>query len=161
MASLNYRCLTPNVAVEEHLVKADEMFFHEGAHFVIINDDGDARVCINNDASIYGWALVPQGRGAGSSDAYWKANSAGTSKIMVIVDEDARFLVPVDDTVDITNVGDAMDFIKPGTSDGSIQQMDLGETNQDVVRITGIGTKIKGGTTTDAIVKIFTWQADT
>ena len=56
MASLKFRCLTPNVTVEEHLVKADEKFFHEGSHFVILNGSGLARVCINNEASIYGWA---------------------------------------------------------------------------------------------------------
>lgn len=161
MASFNYRCLTPNVAVEEHLVKADEKFFHEGAHFVVLNGSGLARVCINNETSIYGWALVPQGRGDGTSDAYWQANSSGTSKIMVVVDEDAKFLVPADDTVAIASVGDAMDFILPASSDGTIQTMDLGETNQNVVRIVGIGTSLKGGSTTDAIVKINTFQADT
>ena len=161
MASLKFRCLTPNVTVEEHLVKADEKFFHEGSHFVVLNASGLARVCINNETSIYGWALVPQGRGNGSSDAYWQANSGGTSKIMVVVDEDARFLVPLDDVITEANLGNAMDFVLPASSDGTIQTIDVGESSQNVVRLVGLGTSLKGGTTSDGIVKINTFQADT
>ena len=161
MASLKYRNLTPNVTVEVQLVKADEKFFHEGSHFVILNGSGLVRVCIENEASIYGWALVPQGRGDGSSDAYWQANSSGTSKIMVVVDEDARFLVPLDAAITRANIGNAMDMILPASSDGTVQKIDVGESNQDVVRLVGLGTSLKGGTTSDGIVKINTFQADT
>lgn len=161
MASLKFRNLTPNVTVEEQLVKADERFFHEGAHFIVLNGSGLVRACIENEASIYGWILVPQGRGDGSSDAYWQANSSGTSKVMVVVDEDARFLVPLDETITRANIGNAMDFILPASSDGSIQKIDVGEANQSVVRLVGLGTSLKGGTTSDGIVKINTFQADT
>ena len=160
MASLKYRCLTPNVQVEEHLVKADEEFFHEGGQFVYIDSTGYVRVCLTGANEIYGWALVPQGMGAGTDPTIWTANSSGTDTIRVIVDRKARFLVGLDAAITVANIGNALDIALPA-ADGAVQTLDVGTTGDDVARIVGLGTSLKGGTTTDAIVKIFTWQADT
>ncbi len=161
MASLKYRCLTPNVAVEQHLVKASQKFFHEGAAFCILSDAGLVQNCIVSEDEIYGWVLVPQGMGAGSSAAYWQSNSSGTDKVMVVVDEDARFLVTVDAAITRANIGDALDFATPPSNDGTVQTFALTTPGEDVARIVGLGTSLKGGTTTNAIVKINTFQADT
>ena len=161
MASLKYRCLTPNVEVEQHPVAASQKFFHEGGAFCYLDGSGNVTGCINNTASIYGWVLVPQGMGAGSSASYWQSGAAGVDTVMVVVDEDARFLVPLDDSITVANIGNAMDFILPASNDGTIQTIDVGESTQDAVRLVGLGTSLKGGTATDGIVKIHTWQADT
>ena len=162
MASLKYRCLTPNVEVEEHPVAASQKFFHEGGAFCYLDGSGHVTNCIVDTASIYGWVLVPQGRGAGTSDAYWQSSAtAGKDKVMVVVDEDAKFLVTVDAAITIANVGDALDFATPPSNDGTVQTFALTTPGEDVARIVGLGTSLKGGTTTNAIVKINVFQADT
>ena len=105
--------------------------------------------------------LVPAGTGAGSTDSYWQSNSSGTDKVQVIVDRKARFLVPLDTTITRANLGDALDFATPPSNNGAVQTFTVTTPGDDVARIVGLGTSLKGGTTTDAIVKIFTWQADT
>ena len=162
MASLKYRCLTPNVEVEEHPVAASQKFFHEGGAFCYLDGSGHVVRAVTATTTLYGWVLVPQGRGAGTSDAYWQSSAtAGKDKVMVVVDEDARFLVPLDDDITIANVGNALDVALPATNDGTVQQLDVGTTTNDVARIVGLGTSLKGGAVSDAIVKIVTWQADT
>ncbi len=161
MASLKYRCLTPNVQVEEHLVAATQYFGHEGASFAYLDGSGLITNCLVGANEIYGWVLVPKGAGAGTDDAMWQSNSSATDKVQVIVDRKARFLVPLDDAITIANLGDALDIATPGSNNGAVQTMDVGTTGDDVARIVGLGTSLKGGATTDAIVKIFTWQADT
>ena len=160
MASLKYRCLTPNVQVEEHLVAASQKFAHESASFCYLDGSGLVTVAVTATTTIYGWVIVPKGMGAGSTASYWQSNSSGTSKVQVIVDRRARFLVGLDDAITIANLGDALDIVLT-TANGSVQLLDVGTTSNDVARIVGLGTSLKGGTTTDAIVKIFTWQADT
>ncbi len=161
MASLKYRCLTPNVQVEEHLVAASMKFAHEGSAFCYLDGSGLVTVAAVGANEIYGWVLVPEGTGAGSTASYWQSNSSGTSKVQVIVDRKARFLVPLDTTITRSNLGDALDIATPPSNNGAQQTLDVGTTADDVARIVGLGTSLRGGTTSDAIVKIFTWQADT
>lgn len=162
MASLKYRCLTPNVQVEEQPVAASMKFAHEGAAFCYLDGSGHVTVCAVGANEIYGWVLVPQGTGAGSTDTYWQSNAvAGVDKVMVIVDRKARFFVPLDAAITQANVGNALDIATPPSNNGAVQTMDVGTTGDDVARIVGLGTAVKGGATTDAIVKVFTWQADT
>ena len=161
MASLKYRCLTPNVQVEEHLVAASMKFAHEGAAFCYLDGSGLVTTVAVGANEIYGWVLIPEGMGAGSTASFWQSNSSGTSKVQVIVDRKARFLVPLDTTITRSNLGDALDIATPPSNNGAQQTLDVGTTDDDVARIVGLGTSVKGGTTSDAIVKIFTWQADT
>jgi hypothetical protein len=161
MASLKYRCLTPNVQVEEHAVAASQKFYHEGGAFCYLDSSGHVTVAVTATTTLYGWVLVPQGQGLSGDDSYWQSSAtAGASKVQVIVDEDARFLAPLDDDITIANLGDALDVVLT-TADGSQQLLDVGTTDNDVARIVGLGTSLKGGTVSDAIVKIHTWQADT
>jgi len=160
MASLKYRCLTPNVQVEEHLVAATQYFGHEGASFCYLNA-GYVTNCLVGADEIYGWVIVPKGTGAGTDAAMWQSNASATDKVQVIVDRKAKFLVPLDAAITVANVGDALDIATPASNNGAVQTLDVGTTGDDVARIVGLGTSLKGGTTTDAIVKIFTWQADT
>ena len=160
MASLKYRCLTPNVQVEEHLVAASQKFAHESASFCYLDGSGLVTVAVTATTTIYGWVIVPQGTGAGSTDSYWQSNSSGTDKVQVIVDRRARFLGQVDEAITRANLGDAMDIVL-STANGSVQKLDVSTHANDCVKIVGLGTSLKGGTTTDAIVKIKTWQADT
>ncbi|KKK93276.1 hypothetical protein LCGC14_2694490 [marine sediment metagenome] len=161
MASLKYRCLTPNVQVEEHLVAASMKFAHEGAAFCYLDGSGLVTTVAVGANEIYGWVLVPEGMGAGSTASYWQSNSSGTDKVQVIVDRKARFLVPLDAAITRANLGDALDIATPPSNNGAQQTLDVATTDDDVARIVGLGTSVKGGTTTDAIVKIKTWQADT
>ncbi len=161
MGSLKYRCLTPNVQVEEHLVAASQKFAHEGSSFAYLDGSGLITNAVVGQDVIYGSVLVPEGMGAGSTASFWQSNSSGTSKVQVIVDRKARFLVPLDTTITRANLGDALDVATPPSNNGAQQTLDVGTTDDDVARIVGLGTSVKGGTTSDAIVKIFTWQADT
>lgn len=156
MASLKYRCLEPGgVRTIMKPVAASQKFYHNGAQFVYLDGNGHVTVAVTATTALYGYAIVPNGRGAGSSDDYWQSSAtAGADKIAVIpVSEGARFLCPADDTVTVAMQGNACD-IALTTADGSQQVVDVGTSTTDVLLIDGIGTDVAGGSTTDVIVKM-------
>jgi|GEM_PF-2291549 len=161
MGSINYRCITPKPRILEVPVAASQKFYHEGASFVVLDNNGQARVALTADGTIYGMAEVPAGRGAGTDDTYWLSSAtAGKDKIAVIVDDDARYLVPSVSAIAQSDVGNAYDLI--GVNDGTQQKLDPAHTATKVLVVDGLGTSINGGVSTDAIVKInpVKFQAD-
>ena len=163
MASLKYRCLTPNPITTEYPVAASQVFYHEGAQFVYLDGSGNVTVGVTATATVIGWAIVPVGVGAWTTNKLcWKSSAtAGADKIAVITDPNAEFLVGADDTVTAAYRGNACDLVLT-TADGSGPQLvDIGTTSNDVVRITKIGTEVVGGSTTDCVVRINSFQADT
>ena len=161
MASLKYRCLTPNVEVKEYPVAASQIFYHNGAQFCYLDSSGNVTVGVTATTTVLGFALVPKGRGAGASDSYWKSSAtAAADKIAVIVDPNAEFLVPLDDSMDKTDIGKGCDIVLT-TADGSGPQLiDLDTGSNDIVRITALGTTCQEGLATDAVVKIYAFQLD-
>ena len=161
MASLKYRCLTPNPITTEYPVAASQCFYHEGAQFCYLDGSGNVTAGVTATTTVIGWALVPKGRGEAANDLYWKSSAtAAADRIAVITDPNAEFLVPADDTVTAAYKGNAADLVLT-TADGSAALLiDIGTTTNDVVRITKIGTEVVGGSTTDAVVRIKAFQAD-
>ena len=154
MASLKYRCLKINPICEERPVAASQYFYHNGINLVYLDGSGNVTLALTATATLYGYAIVPAGRGAGSSDNYWLSSStAGKDKIQVVVAQsnpDAKFILPADDTVTAAMSGNACDII--AVNDGTATQVDVGTGSTDVLIIKGIGTEVDGGSATDVIV---------
>lgn len=159
--SPKYRCITPSVDTVEVPVAASQKFYHEGAAFVVLDSSGHARLALSADTTIYGYALVPAGMGAGTDPTIWESSAtAGKDKIAVVVDPKARYLVPASTTVAQSAVGNAYELI--GVNDGTQQYLNLGAASTDVLIVDKVGTSVNGGDTTDAVVKInpVKFQAD-
>jgi len=160
MAGLKYRCITPGAKTKECTVAASEKFYRNGGHFVYRDSLGHIKMAISTTTTFYGWAEVPEGRGAGTSDDYWQAASTSISTIPIVVAPDAQYLVPASTTVTTAMLGDAWDIYGGGS--GTSQYADVTAGNVDVIIIDEIGTYVAGGLTTDAVVHInpIKFQAD-
>lgn len=161
MASIKYGCITPNVAGREYPVAASQYFRHDGVNAVYLDGSGHITTALTATATLKGIAVVPKGRGAGSSDDYWKSNAtAAVDSMFVITDPDAEYLLPADDTATAAMAGNACDLI--AVNDGTATTVDVGTSTTDVFLIQAAGTKY-GGSTTDVVVKInpAKTQADT
>ncbi|MFA5772865.1 MAG: hypothetical protein WC974_09070 [Thermoplasmata archaeon] len=171
MASLKYRCLKLNPITEEVAVAASQYFRHNGINLVYLDGSGHATLALTATATLYGYAIVPKGRGAGSDDNYWKSSAtAGKDKIQVVTvsaNADAKFLLPAggtaigDTTVTESMKGNACDIV--AVNDGTATFVDVDTSSTDVLLIVGVGTEVDGGAATDVIVKfnIAKVQADT
>ncbi len=155
MASLKYRCLKLNPKIVEVPVAASQYFYHNGINLVYLDSNGRAALALTATATLYGYAIVPKGRGAGASDAYWLSSATeGKDKIAVIPisgNEDATFLLPADDTVTAAMKGNACDII--AVNDGTATTVDVGTSSKDVLIIEDVGTSVAGGSATDVVVK--------
>lgn len=152
MASPLYGCISPSPRVREYPVAASQYFRHNGVNAVYLDGSGHVTLALTATATLKGFAIVPQGRGAGTSDNYWlSSSSAGQDKIMVIVDTDAEILAPADDTVTQAMAGNACDLI--AVNDGTATTVDVGTSSTDVFLIQALGSKY-GGAATDVVVKM-------
>ena len=161
MASYSAYCLTGKMTAREYPVAASQYFYQNGTNLVYLDGSGHVTLALTATATLLGWAVVPKGRGAGSSDNYWLSSStAGEDKILVVTDPDARFILPADDTVTEAMKGNACDII--AVNDGTATQVDVGTSSTDVLVIVDLGTKYNGSAT-DVVVKInpLKYQADT
>lgn len=156
MASLKYGCIeSGGVRTVEVPVAASQYFYHNGVNAVYLDGSGNATLALTATATLYGIAVVPAGRGAGTSDNYWLSSStAGADKIAVIrVGENARFCLPADDTVTASMKGNACDLI--AVNDGTATQVDVGTSTTDVFLIDDLATNLKStASATDVIVRI-------
>jgi hypothetical protein len=153
MPSIKYGCITPAVESVEMPVAASQKFKHDSANFVVLDNDGNIRLALTADATLYGYAIIPKGRGAGDDDGVWESSStAGKDKILVVKDPDARYLIPASSPITQSNVGNAYDLI--GVNDGTAQIVNLAAGNNDVVVIEKPGTSIERGVANDAVVRI-------
>jgi len=154
MASLKYGCLHPAPKTKEYPVAASQYFFHNGVNAVFL-DGGVIKQALTATATLLGFAVVPKGRGAGTSDNYWLSSAtAGADKIAVIDALDGyEFLLPADDTVTAAMRGAACDMI--AVNDGTATLVDVGTSARDVFIITELGTIRKGSdaVATDVVVK--------
>ena len=155
MASIKYGCLDPSPKTQEYPVAATQYFYHEGVNAVMLDTNGRLRLMLTADETIFGIAIAPKGRGAGSSDLYWLSSAtAGVDKIPVILAKDRySFLLPADDTVTAAMKGNACDVI--AVNDGTATTVDVGTGSQDVFIIQDLGTNVsESASATDVVVKM-------
>lgn len=160
MASLKYGCISGSVETRVYPVAASQFFRHDGVNAVYFDGSGHVTLALTATATLAGIAIPPKGRGAGTSDSYWKSSAtAGADEIAVVVDPEAKYLLPADATVTEAMRGDACDLL--AVNDGTATYVDVGESTYDVFIIVDAGTNY-GGSTTDVVVKInpIKFQAD-
>ena len=155
MASMKYGPLETGYKTIELPVAASQYFYHNGVNAVYLDGSGHVTLALTATATLFGIALPPAGRGAGTSDNYWLSSStAGKDKIAVIpVSENAQFLCPADDTVTAAMRGNACDLI--AVNNGTATTVDVGTSSTDVFLIEGLGTDYKAdAAATDVVVRI-------
>ncbi len=156
MASLKYGCIeSGGVQTVEYPVAASQYFYHNGVNAVYLDSSGNVTLALTATATLLGVAVVPTGRGAGTSDNYWKSSAtAGADKIAVIpAVSHARFLCPADDTVTASMKGNTCDLIS--VNDGTATQVDVGTSSTKVFIIEDLATNLKStASATDVIVRI-------
>lgn len=158
MASIKYGCITPNVVGREYPVAASQFFRHDGVNAVYLDGSGNVLLAVSATATLKGVAIVPKGRGAGSSDNYWKSNAtAAVDSVFVITDLDAEYLLPAgyttiaDTTITAALAGNAVDLI--AVNDGTVTFVDADTGTTDVFIVQAAGSKY-GGAATDIVVKL-------
>lgn len=156
MASIKYGCIDSGGVETVMLpVAASQFFYHNGVNAVYLDASGHVTLALTATATLYGIAIPPTGRGAGTSDDYWKSSAtAGADKIAVIpVRANARFCFPADDTVTAAMRGNACDLIS--VNDGTATTVDVGTSSTDVFLIEDQATNlVAGSAATDVIVRI-------
>lgn len=161
---MRYGCLNPNPKTVEYPVAASQYFRHDGPNFVYLDGNGRVTLALAATATLFGYAIIPKGRGAGSSDNYWLSSAtAGADKIPVIpATENERFLCLADDTPTASQAGDACDL--DAVNDGTAYYVDIGTSTTDVLIIQKVGTDVKADAGTNDVVVIInpaTVQTDT
>ena len=154
MASLKYGCLSPAPKTKEYPVAATQYFYHNGINVVFLDGSGNATLALTATGTVLGIAIVPKGRGAGTSDNYWLSSaSAAADKIPVIDALDGyEFLLPADDTVTAAMNGNACDLI--AVNNGTATTVDVGTSSTDIFHIIDLGTNVKSdAVATDVVVK--------
>lgn len=147
-----YKCLKTAPITKMMPVAADVNFAHAGANLVYRDANGHITVAGAATATIVGIVTnIPEGVGAGIDERFWKSrNVAGVDYLPVIeVRQDYLFLLPADDTVTQSMVGNAADLVLVST----IPQVDVGTSVTEIFIIKGLGTELDG-TATDVIVQL-------
>lgn len=127
--------------------------------FVILNPDG--RVALPTAAGERLLGTVVGGDTQNLDRAYGRTvtgNAAGTVKVLVNIERDARYLVTANAALAAANVGDALD-IAGATGAQVIDVAKVGPTGQLIVL--QLGTGIRGRTNTSAVVRIADHQLQT
>jgi hypothetical protein len=148
------------VETKEYPVAASQFFRHAGVNLVYLDGSGHVTLALTATATLLGMAIVPKGMGAGASADYWKSSAtAGADKIAVVVDPEAKYLLPADNTVTEAMKGNACDII--AVNDGTATYVDVDNGTYDILIIVDQGLKY-GGAATDVVVKInpIKFQAD-
>ncbi len=161
-----YGPLNPNVETVEYKVNADEVWHHAGANFCILGSDGFVTQALGSTATIFGYAMIPKGVGAGSAVASWKASATDGKDTVAVVLASAgeTFIVPADATATIGQSGDACDLLNASATDATASLVDIGTSSTDVFIIQGLATdKVAAAAGTDILVKVnpAKLQADT
>ena len=152
---MKYGPLKAGVKTVELPVAASQYFRHEGVNAVYLDSNGRVTLALTATATIYGWAIVPKGRGAGSDDNYWLSSAtAGKDKIPVLPAEElVEVLAPSDDTVTAAMRGNACDLI--AVNDGTATTVNVGTSSTDVFIIKDLGTNRRpNAAATDVVVII-------
>ena len=157
MAHLYYGCTDPSPRTTEYPVNASDVFAHAGANFVILGSDGYVTPALTTTATLFGYAIIPKGTGAGTAVEDWKASATdGADKVPVILATDNySFFVPADATATIGQSGDAVDLLNASATDSTAALVDVGTATNDVLIIQELATKKHAdAVSTDIIVKI-------
>lgn len=155
MASLKYGCIHPSPETVEVPVAASQFFYHNGVNAVYLDTSGHATLALTATATLYGIAIVPKGRGAGSSDDYWKSSAtAGKDKIAVIPATGGyKFMLPGNITATAAMKGGVWDLI--AVNDGTATTVDLDTSSTDVFIVDDIASNVVAGAgTADVIARI-------
>lgn len=166
MAHPYYGCTDPNPRTVEYPVNASDVFAHAGANFVILGGDGFITPALTTTATIFGYAIIPKGTGAGTAVADWKASATdGADKVPVILGSDGySFFCPADATATEGQSGNACDLVNSSATDATATLVDVGTSTNDILIIQELATKRhQDAVGTDIIVKInpAKLQADT
>ena len=166
MASIKYGPINPNVVTVEYPANADEVWHHEGANFCILGSDGFVTQALTGTSTLFGYAIIPKGTGAGTAVASWKSSATdGKDKIpVVLATEGETFIVPADDTATVGQAGDACDITNGSATDTTASLVNIGTSSEDVLLIQGLATdRVAAAVGTDVLVKInlANLQADT
>lgn len=145
MASLKYGCIHPSPVTVEVPVAASQFFYHNGVNAVHLDTSGHATLSLTATATLYGIAIVPKGRGAGTSDDYWKSSAtAGKDKIAVIpATAGHKFMLPGNITATAAMKGGAWDLI--AVNDGTATTVDLDTSSTDVFIVDDLATNVVAG----------------
>jgi len=158
MASLLYGVKTLETPVIKLPVAADQTFYHQGHAFVLVDGNGHVAIATDADATIFGYAIIPSGMGAGTVADTWVSSATSAADFLAVVPagSGAQFLVPSTDTVAATQIGNACDISADGIT------IDSGVSTTNVLVIDDVGTKW-GGPAASALVRInpIKGQADT
>lgn len=155
MASLKYGCIHPCPKTKEYPVAASQYFYHEGVPVVLLDGNGNLILATTTAATTKGIAIIPKGRGAGSSDDYWLSSAtSGVDKIPVIETDDGySFVFPSSETVTDAMKGNACDHL--AVNDGTATKIYPSAGSTDLFIIQDLATNVVAGTAaTDIIVKL-------
>ena len=143
MAHLFYGCTDPSPRTVEYPVNASDVFAHAGANFVILGSDGYVTPALTTTATLFGYAIITKGTGAGTAVEDWKASATdGADKVPVILATDNySFFVPADATATIGQSGDAVDLVNASATDSTAALVDVGTATNDVLIIQELAIK--------------------
>lgn len=166
MASPIYGPIDPNPKTTEYPMNASDVFAHAGATFVLLGSDGFITPALTGSTTIFGWAIVPKGTGAGTDVDDWKASSTdGKDKLAVVLASDGyTFVAPADASVTAGQAGNACDLVNASATDSTASVVDIGSSSTDVFIIQGLALgKVPGAAAGDVLVKVnpAKLQADT
>ena len=155
MAHPRYGCLNPKAATVEYPCNADEVWQHAGAHVCYLDASGYITQALGSDSTLFGYAIVPTGTGAGTAVASWTAGADGVDKISVIpATAGEEFLLPTNGTPAVTQVGNCCDLVNASASDTTASLINVATSTTDVFIIQGIGTDYHAGSaSSDVVVK--------
>jgi len=139
----------------EYPVAASQYFRHDGPNFVYLDGSGHVTLALAATATLFGYAIIPKGTGAGTSNDYWLSSAtAGADKVAVIpATQDVSYLCLADDTPTAAQAGDNCDL--DAVNDGTAYYVDIGTSTTDVLIIQGRGVDFKADAgANDVVVKI-------
>lgn len=155
MAHQRYGCLNPNPKTVEYPVAASQYFRHDGPNIVYLDGNGRVALALAATATVFGYGIVPKGRGVGTSDDYWLSSAtAGADYMAVIpVDENEEYLLLADDTPTASQAGDSCDL--DAVNDGTVYYVNIGTSSTAICIIQGRGVDYhaKAGAN-DVVIKI-------
>jgi hypothetical protein len=155
MAHPRYGCITANAKTTEYPCNADEVWHHDGANVCLLDGSGYITQALGSSGTVFGYANVPKGMGAGSATASWKAGDDGVDKIAVFKASDGyEFLLPSNNTITVAMAGNAADIVNDSATDTTASLVDTATTTDDIFIIQGRGVdRVAGSKITDVVVR--------
>ena len=155
MAHPRYGCLDPQAKTTEYPCNADEVWHHAGANVCFLDGSGYISQALGSTETVFGYAIIPTGMGAGTAVASWKAGADGVDKIpVVLASGNYEFLLPANNTITAAMAGNAADIVNSSATDATASLVDTATTTDDIFIIQGRGVdRVAGCAITDVVVK--------